>query len=220
MSELLSIALVGGVLALDATSAGQFMVSRPLVAGAIAGWVMGEPALGLSIGALLEIYLLVSFPTGGSRFPEGSTGTVVAVAAASAVDSPAAVPGAVAFGLVWGQVGGFTVTGLRRLNGRIVPEPGDGSTNSGRVVRAHLGALGLDFLRGGAVTAAGVLLGPLVVRAVVRSWPLSPPASSGLLLVGAAVSLGILLRDLGGFRARRALFVVGLALGIAGARLL
>jgi hypothetical protein len=42
----------------------------------------------------------------------------------------------------------------------------------------------------------------------------------GLLLVGGAVSAGILLRDLGGFRRRRVWFAAGLGLGIVGARLL
>ena len=82
--ELALIALVGGVLALDATSVGQFMLSRPLVAGALTGWMLGDPALGLLIGTVLELYLLVSFPSGGARFPEGTTATVVAVATAHA----------------------------------------------------------------------------------------------------------------------------------------
>lgn len=37
--ELALIALLGGGLALDATSVGQFMLSRPLVAGALTGWM-------------------------------------------------------------------------------------------------------------------------------------------------------------------------------------
>jgi hypothetical protein len=42
----------------------------------------------------------------------------------------------------------------------------------------------------------------------------------GLLLVGGSVSMGILLRDLGGFRRRSVLIVAGMALGILGARFL
>jgi hypothetical protein len=48
----------------------------------------------------------------------------------------------------------------------------------------------------------------------------TPQSSIGLLLVGGSVSAGILLRDLGGFRRRRALLVTGMALGILGARFL
>ena len=57
--ELALVALLGGVLALDGTSVGQFMLSRPVVAGALTGWMLGDPALGLLIGTLLELYLLL-----------------------------------------------------------------------------------------------------------------------------------------------------------------
>ncbi|MED5200176.1 MAG: hypothetical protein VYB51_10255 [Gemmatimonadota bacterium] len=43
----MSLAILGGLLALDATSVGQFMISRPLVAGTLAGWWLGDPGVGL-----------------------------------------------------------------------------------------------------------------------------------------------------------------------------
>jgi len=218
--ELAQITILGGLLALDATSVGQFMVSRPLVAGTLTGWLLGDPVLGLLIGALLELYLLVSFPTGGSRFPEGATATVVAVAAGAASTGPGAVPVGIAIGLVWGQVGGLSITGLRRLNGRVVSEPDDANVGAGRVTASHVAAILLDFVRGSLVTGTGVLVGRAVVTAVADAWTLPESDSLGLLLVGAAVSAGILLRDLGGFRRRRVLFAVGLTLGIVGARFL
>jgi len=216
--ELLGLSLVGGLLALDATSVGQFMISRPLVAGLLAGWATGDPTLGLLVGALLEIYLLVSFPTGGARFPEGATATVVAVATAAATDGVGAIPLAVAVGLVWGHIGGITITWLRRLNGRLVPAP-DG-VHPESVTRAHLGAVGLDFLRAVLLTGVGIVLGRAAVALVVRAWPLGARDSMGLLLVGGAVSAGIFLRSLGGFRRRRLLFMGGVVLGILGARFL
>jgi len=217
--DLVLITLLGGVLALDATSVGQFMISRPLVAGALTGWLTGDPASGILIGSLLEIYLLVSFPTGGSRFPEASTATVVAVAVAGTHEGEAALPVAIAVGLVWGQIGAWTITGLRRLNGRFVPEPRAAGVAPGVVVRAHLSAILLDLLRGMAVTLAGVVVGRWVVTTAAPAWPLAPNATLGLVLAGAAVSAGILLRSFGGFHRRRLLFTLGLALGILGVRL-
>jgi mannose/fructose/N-acetylgalactosamine-specific phosphotransferase system component IIC len=211
--ELALLALLGGVLALDATSVGQFMLSRPLVAGALTGWMLGDPALGLLIGTLLELYLLVSFPSGGAQFPEGTTATVVAVATASASSAPGALPIAIAVGLLWGQVGGFSVTALRKANGLIVPD-------TTRLATAHLGGVGLDFLRGVLITGTGVAIGRVLVARVGESWPLGERESLALILVGAAVSVGILLHDLGGFRRRRVLFATGLALGIVGVRFL
>lgn len=218
MMDVLLLGLLGGMLALDGTSVGQFMVSRPLVAGALTGWLVGDPFTGVAIGALLEAYLLVSFPSGGARYPEGATATVVAVASASGADPLGALPLGVAVGLVWGQVGGFTVSGLRRLNGWLVPDAE--APRPGRVAAFHLAAIALDGLRGALLTMAGVLLGRWAVQLVSQAWPLQPADTRGLLLVGAAVSAGVLLRALGGYRRLRLLFVTGMALAMVGARLL
>jgi PTS system mannose-specific IIC component len=218
--EIVQISALGGWLALDGTSVGQFMFSRPLVAGVLAGWLLGDPLGGMAVGAILELYLLVSFPTGGSRFPEGGTATVVAVAASQVTDATGALPLAVAVGLVWGQLAGVSVTLMRQVNSRLVPEPGDRRPDARRIARSHMGAVLLDFLRGGVITFLGVVAGRAVVSTMHEPWALSPTASVGLLLVGGAASLGILLRDLGGFRKGRALFAAGLALGILGGRFL
>lgn len=218
--EIVRIGLLGGLLGLDATAVGQFMASRPLVAGVLAGWLLGNPTLGIAIGAILELYFLVSFPTGGARFPEGSTATVVAVAAAAPFGGAGAVPLAIAFGLIWGQLGGASVSLQRHLNSRIVPESGDPSQGAGRLVAAHLGAIFVDFWRGALVTILGVWLGRAAMGTLAEGWPLLAAPSVGLLLVGGAVSGGILLRDLGGFRRTRIWFAAGLALGVIGTRFL
>ena len=217
---MLRLSLLGGVVGLDGTSVGQFMVSRPLVVGVLTGWLAGEPLLGAAIGAVLEIYLLVSFPTGGSRFPEGATATVVAVGAAGAGAGPEALALGVAVGLVWGHVGGFSITLLRRLNADLVPDEGQPTPSAGRLTGLHLTTVGLDFARGALVTAAGLGVGGFVVRGMAPIWPLDTAASVGLVLVGASVSLGILLRDFGGFKSHRVRLALGIALGLLGARLL
>jgi mannose/fructose/N-acetylgalactosamine-specific phosphotransferase system component IIC len=217
--ELMFLSVVGGVLALDATSVGQFMVSRPLVAGALVGALIGDPATGMFIGALLELYLLVSFPSGGARFPEGSTAAVVATATAVAVgDGPGAIPLGVAVGLIWGQLGGLSISLMRRLNGKMVPDPE--GTGSVRIVRAHLSALVLDFVRGALVTLSGIVVGQAGGVRLAAGWPLTEGESTALLLAGGAASAGILLRSLGGFRRRRLLFAAGMALGLISARFL
>jgi hypothetical protein len=119
--------------------------------------------------------------------------------------------------LIWGQVGGFTISLLRRMNGQFVPEP---ATASSRTVSiAHRLALGFDLIRGVVLTYGGVVIGRGLVQALAGSWPLPMDDTSGLLLVGGAVSAGILLRSLGGFRRRSVLFAAGLALGFIGTRL-
>jgi hypothetical protein len=107
-----------------------------------------------------------------------------------------------------------------RLNSRLVPEPGQRHRGARGVWAAHLGALLLDYVRGAVVTLLGVIAGRAVVNGMNGPWALSPSASMGLLLVGGSASIGILLRDLGGFRRRKTLFATGVALGIIGARFL
>jgi len=215
LNELLALSLLGGILALDGTSVGQFMISRPIVAGALAGTLSGALAEGFLVGMLLEIYLLVSFPVGGSRFPEGGPATVVAVAVAVGSDHPGAVALGVTLGLVWGQVAGFSVTALRTINARLLPDPASGSVTRQEVVVGHLGAVVLDFLRGFVVTGLGVWVG-WNARLAAAWWSLSAADTRGFLLVGGAVSLGILIRGYGGLRRRGLLFGTGLVLGALG----
>jgi PTS system mannose-specific IIC component len=219
MSDLLVLSLLGGLLALDGTSVGQFMLSRPMVAATLAGWIVSAPMEGFMVGAVLEIYMLVSFPVGGSRFPEGGPAAVVAATVAAGSGSPGALALGVGLGLIWGQVGGYTVTALRTINERLAPDPARTQVTRASVVKGHLTAVTLDFLRGFLLTFAGVLVGRGLIR-LAPLWPLTEANTRGLLLVGAAVSLGILLRSYGGIRRRGILFAVGLSAGALGGYLL
>ena len=63
--DLLPIALLGGLLGLDVVSFPQAMISRPLVAATIAGWLIGDSATGLLVGAALELIALDTLPLSG-----------------------------------------------------------------------------------------------------------------------------------------------------------
>ena len=75
--DLLPIALLGGLLGLDVVSFPQAMISRPLVAATIAGWLIGDSATGLLVGAALELIALDTLPFGASRYPEWGSAAVV-----------------------------------------------------------------------------------------------------------------------------------------------
>ena len=68
-------------------------------------------------------------------------------------------------------------------------------------------------MRGVLISGTGGVLGRLARGKVAAAWRLAEAESFALVLVGAAVSAGILLHDLGGLRKRRTLFAAGLALG-------
>jgi len=211
------VSLVGGLLALDTTAVGQFMVSRPIVAGVIAGALAGDPATGLLIGSLLELYHIVIVPAGGARLPETGPATVVGVSVAVWVGG---TPGAIAIGwslgLLWSQVGGWTIDLQRRLNGvlleRIVGD--DGSAAS--LELAHVLAIVSDLIRGTVLTAVGLGVGITVGPALAAGWPFGSAWTLGLILSGASVPLGVLYRGFGGWQKQRFMLVAGLVLGLLG----
>ncbi|HUI46221.1 MAG TPA: PTS sugar transporter subunit IIC [Nitrospirota bacterium] len=80
--EVLGIAFVGGAIGLDRTAAGQFMVSQPIVAGPLAGWMLGEPRAGIIVGAALELIWVLDMPIGTFVPADATIGTVSATAIA------------------------------------------------------------------------------------------------------------------------------------------
>ncbi len=66
--------LIGGALAvglgLDRTAAFQFMVSRPIVAAPLTGWLIGDAMAGLQIGAMIELLWLGRLPVGAAVPPD------------------------------------------------------------------------------------------------------------------------------------------------------
>lgn len=215
------VSVVGGLLALDATAVGQFMVSRPLVAGVLAGSLAGDAVTGLLIGSSLELYHMAIVPAGGGRFPDTGPATVVAATVAVwAGGTPGAIAIAWVLGMLWSQVGGWTVNLQRRLNGVILGRVvGEGGSPAALEV-AHALAILSDLSRGAILTAVGLLLGIMVVPGLSASWPLNSSWTVGLILAGASVPLGILYKGFGGWPDQRVLFVVGLGAGLLGAYLL
>jgi len=74
----LFVAGVAVVCGLDRTAALQLMISRPIVAGPLAGFVLGAPLVGLQVGLLTELLWLCRIPVGASIPPDD---TQVAVGA-------------------------------------------------------------------------------------------------------------------------------------------
>ncbi len=63
---------------LDRVALVQAMISRPLVAAPLTGWLLGNPLIGLEIGMLLEMLWLGRLPVGAAIPPDD---TQVAVGA-------------------------------------------------------------------------------------------------------------------------------------------
>jgi PTS system mannose-specific IIC component len=224
MSELtLSAALLlvgwGTLVGLDLVSVPQAMIARPLVAGAVAGWIVGDVDAGLRLGVLFELFALDVLPVGAVRYPDYGPATVVATALAADEPWRFALGLSAALGLVLAVIGGLSLQLVRRLNARAIQRRAAAlaAGESSAIRRLQYGGLLRDALRGAALTAGGLALAWLI-DAKVR-----PDSSTGLGLtlvaVGCALSAaaGGALRSAGrGARLRwlAAGAVVGLVLAI------
>jgi len=130
-------------------------------------------------------------------------------------------PAGLALGLVAGltvsELGGMTVSLQRQVVGRLFGRIHAGSVTARNITAAHLSSVLLDFLRGAAVTMVAVAVGGWLSGVLVSRWPLPYETTTALILVGASVHLGALLRGFGGWKRRRVVFLVGLMAGIGGA---
>ncbi len=84
----LGTAVVGGVMGLDRTAAGQFMISQPIVAGPLIGWMLGDMTAGLVIGGALELIWVLDLPV-GTFVPANATIGTVSATAIAALGTPA-----------------------------------------------------------------------------------------------------------------------------------
>jgi mannose/fructose/N-acetylgalactosamine-specific phosphotransferase system component IIC len=83
---------------------------RPLIAGTVAGLIVGNLALGLAIGATLEFAALGSYTYGGSSTPDWPTGAIIGIAVASV--APGTLTAQVATGVTIGVAAALVLTPL------------------------------------------------------------------------------------------------------------
>ncbi len=212
MTTLALLILLGALLTLDGVAVGQFMVSRPLVGATLAAAVLGDPATGLLVGAILEGFLLVSVPSGGGRFPEPGHAAVIAAAGAVWVPGPGGLALGVTSGLLFGWIGAVTQGVQRQLNTHWVPDPARERVTEEAVVRGHLFSIALDGARGATLTALGLAMVALLGPWMARGWALGMAETRGLLLIGVFVSLGVVARALL-LRQRWVALAIGLTAG-------
>jgi mannose/fructose/N-acetylgalactosamine-specific phosphotransferase system component IIC len=192
---LAALMVLGGVVALDATSFGQLMLSRPLIAGTLAGALVGAPLEGALVGALLEALSLTVLPVGAANYPDTGTAAVAAAGTLglAGVDATAhALLLALVYGLAWQRVAGLTVVAGRYMNERIVRAGQPSRARMDTLIELrHVETMLLDVVRGIAVTAAAVLAGVPLLRLAVAHWALPAPiAAVAVSLAAAAVLAG------------------------------
>lgn len=213
----LSIALLGGVVGLDATAVAQTMVSRPFIAATLVGVLAGRPDEGAILGAILELFALVILPVGAARYPESGTAAVAASAAylsSTTVMSPAVMLITVLFALVWERIAGWSVILDRKFNGEYVAQAILSPNRADRdLERRHLNAIALDFARAVVLTVGGWLLGTVALRSVAQLWTMNSSVAPAILSIGLSCMIGAALPLFGGLRARKVALLIGLVCG-------
>ncbi len=182
----------GTLVGLDLVSGPQMMFARPLVAGPIAGAMLGDVATGVRLGILFELFQYDVLPVGAARYPEYGPATIAAVVAAHAAGGPAGLGVGALVGLVTSLAGGVSIHLVRRLNARAVRgaaaalEAGDPAV----LVRVHAAAIARDAGRAALVTAAGLGLAALARAVVVGALPARGATLLAVAAIGAALATG------------------------------
>jgi mannose/fructose/N-acetylgalactosamine-specific phosphotransferase system component IIC len=161
----------GTLVALDLVSVPQAMIARPIVAGAVAGWMTGDLDAGLRVGLLFELFALDVLPVGAVRYPDYGPATVVGTALAAGAPWQFALGLSAALGLVLAVLGGLSLQLVRRLNARAIQRRAAALSagESSAIRRLQYGGLLRDALRGGLLTALGLLAAWLIDGGALRS---------------------------------------------------
>lgn len=209
--------LWGTVVGLDLVSVPQGLLSRPLVAASVAGWLLtGDVEVGLRVGALLELFALNVLPVGASRYPEYGPAAVGAAVAAAGMPLSEGVGFGALLGLALALVSGWSLEWLRHANARHVHRLSS-ALNAGSadaIRRLQWAGVTRDVARSAGMTALALMAAYLWwgVRGIdfSRIPHLLTPVLVG---VGLAAALSGALRTAGGGR-RMAWLGVGLATGL------
>lgn len=178
----------GGLVGMDLVAVGQFMVSRPLVAGVGAGLVAGDVAAGMAVGLVLELFALDVLPVGAVRYPDYGIGAVAGVATAAGAPDLLSWGLAVLVGLTVAEAGGVGMHLVRIANARLVrARAGAVAAGDVRAIRTlhRLGLVG-DGIRAFGVAAIGLLL----AAAVEALSPVTLRGALAMSVVAVGVALG------------------------------
>lgn len=195
--------LVSIMAGLDRVALMQVMISRPLVAAPLTGWVLGEPLVGLEIGMLLELLWLGRMPVGAAIPPDDTQVAVGATVLAVSMGNYLEMSGmplvllAVLTAIPLGKFGQIFDKLARHGNDRIALYGWNAlaAGNSKGLEKCHLSGL-LSFALSSLVTVSVIVsvgsfillsFAPVLIGAVQQAG-LSLQYS--LILVGAAVLLG------------------------------
>jgi mannose/fructose/N-acetylgalactosamine-specific phosphotransferase system component IIC len=160
--------LWGTLVGLDLVSVPQAMISRPIVAGVVAGLFAGDLGAGVRIGVLFELFALDVFPAGAVRYPDYGPATIAAVALGVGTPWELGLGVSAALGLVLAVLGGWSLQVVRRWNARAIQRQSAAlaAGESSAIRRLQYGGILRDAARGFILTLAGLVLASIIADSV------------------------------------------------------
>lgn len=200
--------LLAGALAmfagLDRVAFLQFMISRPIVAAPLAGWIMGNPLVGLEVGVLLELLWLGRHPVGASIPPDDTQVAIGATVLALSMQRLLGMSGmpvvilCVLTAIPLGKCGQLFERLARHANGLLLKRNNALSVSSSQALeRLHLMGL-VNFAIASLATFTLILLAGTLLLYEFAPVLIDAVREAGLglqysfTLVGAAVLLGLI----------------------------
>jgi mannose/fructose/N-acetylgalactosamine-specific phosphotransferase system component IIC len=116
--EAILLTVLACVAMFDALGPKTLMLTRPLLSGTAAGLIVGHPALGMAIGATLELIALGVYTYGGATIPDYQTGAIIGTALAAT--GSGAIPAQTAIGIAVGLPAALLLASLDPI-GRFLP---------------------------------------------------------------------------------------------------
>lgn len=205
VAEYLTTGTLAVLLGLDRVAVLQCMVSRPLVAAPLTGWLLGVPLAGLQVGVLLELLWLGRLPVGVVIPPDdtqvaiGATALVLTLERLLGLHGMAAVILCVLVAIPLGKLGQCADTRARQANDRLSRRALEAAAagDARMIERLHLCGLG-SFALAGLFTCAGIVAGGTLLLYPLAPLLIGTVNEAGLslqysfILIGAAVLLGTL----------------------------
>lgn len=176
LTEALLVSLVGAFLSLDTAAVGQFMFSRPVVAGPVVGALLGNVPAGVAMGSLVDLLWLHALPVGVAMPLDVCTmavlGTAWCAAAGTQLSSQAVVLSLIAaipFAALFRRTDVMLRHRLSKLNHRLDREVAAGEPLS--INKWIAAGVLIVFTKAWVFYFLAVWVGSLVVSAVLQLLP-------------------------------------------------
>ena len=120
--SLIPICILGAIISLDTVAVFQILISQPIIACTLIGWLSNDPLTGIHIGLMMQLIWISTLPVGAVTFPDGNLGAIIA--AIIAVNSVGIMPEfsnlvilfSIIFGLLMSFVGAHALNTVRTGN--------------------------------------------------------------------------------------------------------